>query len=182
MTNTIYILIIAVIVFIIGVFVFKLLNKNNIEEIEEQQALAKFHSALKKIQMPKVISEMNHKDLRSYGEDLLKTYKAIGYHDKKKHELEEIEWNSWEVSIIIQMYKEDFALTVPQYKEIFPKYLADNTVHSLETKLHPIFNKYSKEITLTGSEKYLKDTVIWSSYEMSVLLLFLARYQHKHLG
>lgn len=175
--------IIAIIVVIIVYIVVKLLlNNSNNSHTQDEEALELFHKELKRITLPKVIEDIPHKDIRSHAEELLKTYKALDYNQKTRKDLEDIEWNSWEVSIVIKMYKEDFALNAPTYKKIFPKDMIDNSIYNLEMKLHPIFKNYAKEVTLTGSKKYLRDQRIWSNYDMSVLLLFLCRYQSHYEG
>lgn len=181
MTNTMILIISAIVVLIIAIVVIKMIfgNKDD-NNSQKAQAIKNLHKELVKIRLPKVIETMDHKDLRTHAEQLMKTYKALEYKEKSRKELDAIEWNSWEVSIIIMMYKNDFALFVPQYKKFFPSDIADSSVYSLEFRLHPLFEKYKKEVTLTGSEVYLKDQVIWSSFEMSVLLLFLSKYQSNY--
>lgn len=181
MTNTMVLAVVAIVVLIVAIMLFKIiLGNQDGNKAQKAQAIKNLHKELVKIKLPKVIETMDHKDLRSHAEELMKTYKALDYQEKSRKELDQIEWNSWEVSIIIMMYKNDFALFVPQYKKFFPKDIVDNSVYSLEFRLHPLFDKYKKEVTLTGSEVYLKDQVIWSSFEMSVLLLFLSKYQSNY--
>ncbi len=150
-------------------------KKSNNNENEQMQINFKKH--LLKVNLPLVVKKLNKKELRLLAQDELKTYKALDYKNKLLKDMVDLEWHTWQVSVIIKMYKEEMDIYLPDYQNIFPKELVDLSVYSLEQKLHPIFEKYNKEVSQSGTKKYLLDQVIWTSKDISILLLFLVKYK-----
>ncbi|MEA1915835.1 MAG: hypothetical protein U9N30_11050 [Campylobacterota bacterium] len=175
--NTIIVVALALLVMVVIYMLVKKMMSSDSDVNRKDQMKKNFKRHLIEVHLPDVVKDLKTKDLRNLAAELLKTYKVLEYEKKVLNDMDDFEWHSWQVSTIIKMYKEEMDLFIPNYKEIFPSELADLSAYSLEQKLHPIFDKYNKEVSKKMSQKYLLDQVIWTSKDMSILLLFLAKYK-----
>jgi len=168
---------IVLILIILMLFTLKILKSNQENKHSNEEGKIEFKRKLLKVNLPNVVDRLSKKELRELAKEELSTYKALDYKNKLLKDMVKPEWHSWQVSIIIKMYKEDMDIFMPNYENYFPKELVDLSVYSLEYKLHLIFDKYNKEVPITGNKKYLKEHIIWTSKDMSILLLYLIKYK-----
>jgi hypothetical protein len=173
----IYVILGLILVVFILIFTVIKIVKSNSNNNENDKLKTSFKRHLIKVNLPAVVQRLRQDELRELAREELSTYKALGYKNKLLKDMVDIQWHTWQVSVIIKMYKEDMDIFFPNYKDIFPKELIDQSTYTLEKKLYPIFERYNKDVSINGTKKYLREQIIWTSKDISILLLFLIKYK-----
>lgn len=123
---------------------------------------------------PKEIDEMNRDTLREYVKNDIDTFESIGYKDFTKDQLIAAkEWHTWQVSIMLQLYKMGDSIFIPEKENIFPESIKELTKNSLERVIQNMISNYKNRANPNAKKEILSKDAKWSAMEVGCLLYFL---------
>ncbi len=107
----------------------------------------------------------------------LKTYKSLGYRFRKKSELQEQEYYSYQIGILLCALDRDIDLKIPNPKNVIPKFILDTRYEHVKVEVSDILKKFDSQVPKDLSDIITKDQFIWTPIEAGYLLYYLSIYK-----
>ena len=128
------------------------------------------------INLPLVYKDMETAVVTPMIKTELQTYKSLGYRFKNPIELNVLEYNTYQIGIMIQAIKIGIDLKVEKPNSYFHKdiYLHEN--RTITAFVIDLIKKYEKDVSTTASEIILKKENLFSPLEAGYLLYYLSFY------
>lgn len=125
------------------------------------------------IQVPKKIENMEHHILFQSCLKVFEVFKALKYPSKDERILDNIEWHSWQVSLLLTLLKTDKSFFIPNPQNNFHKVLLNKPISYIDTQMQKILNKYQNSVNINSSRDILSKDIIWSAKEVSIIFLYM---------
>lgn len=123
---------------------------------------------------PKEIDDMSRDDLRKHVKNDIDTFESIGYVNLTKDQLIAAkEWHSWQVSIMLQMYKMGETIFIAEKENIFPESIKELSKNSLERVIQNMISNYKNRANANAKKEILSKDAKWSAMEVGCLLYFI---------
>ncbi len=124
--------------------------------------------------LPKGIDELKRDDLREYVKNDIDTYRSIDY-SKYTPELlvAAKEWHTWQVCIMLKLYKMGDKIFISDKEEIFPDEIKELSKHNLEQVIQSIIKNLKIRANMNAKKEVLKKDAKWSAFEVSCLIYFI---------
>ena len=106
----------------------------------------------------------------------LQTYKSLGYRFKNPLELNILEYNNYQIGIMIQAIKLGIDLKVEKASSYFHKDIFLHENRTITAFVIDLIKKYEKDVSITSSEIILKKENLFSPLEAGYLLYYLSFY------
>lgn len=174
-----WIIIVFLILLIVVVSIVRKENKEDIKPIKE------FNSADFDIKLPSfsyvdfapAIEKLSASQLREIVRQIYKSFRCFDYQKMSLDNLEQKEWHSWQVSMLLFCFKKDVEFEIYNPDEIFPDFLLKADNNSLKSLLKTLLQKYENYVAiLDGKDKLSKD-YIWSNRDISIIFYILSKYK-----
>lgn len=135
-----------------------------------------FLKDLKLIKLPEEVVMLTDKVVLEECKEIYSTYKSIDYKNSNKKRYEDKEWNSWEVSYLMDMYnrKKDFKLH--DISEVLNEDVLELSFDDLSSNIRSIVKKYERSVDMTRGKHFLVKQKIWTAREISLILLYLHKF------
>ena len=105
---------------------------------------------------------------------MYKIFKSLNYISKNNTELNtSVEWNNYEVSLFLSLIQNNKNIPMQNSHEIFHSSILSLTKEQVIGELKTIVTKYNKSIS-KDNISFLKNQVIWSAKEISIILYYLS--------
>ena len=128
------------------------------------------------IMLPKKISQMDDYSLTKAAKQVFESFKALDYASKSPSKLDKIEWHTWQVSLLMAMFKQNKFLFVPNNDSLFHDLILNSNKNLVVQSTQKIIDKYNNHINLNKSRDELSQDIIWSSREVSILFYYMSKY------
>ena len=162
---------------VICVFViYKFFMSSKIEE-KENIVESKESIEIDFLPLPKAISRMSNDTVFSIVRKIHQVFVKFDYKYVKEDRLDEKEWHTWQISMLLKLYKNDKDYFIPHPKKIFHPSILELDMKSLESLVHTLLLKYRNHVNSTKTKDELCKDIIWTSREISVLFYFLSKYK-----
>ena len=126
------------------------------------------------IKIPSKIKEIDSLSLIKLTTELYKIFKSLTYITKDNNELNSsIEWNNYEISLFLFLLQNNKNIPMQDSQEIFHSSILSLTKEQVLGEIKSIITKYNKSIT-KDNIAFLKNQVIWSAKEISIILYYLS--------
>lgn len=126
------------------------------------------------IKIPSKIKEIDSLSLIKLTTELYKIFKSLAYITKDNNELNSsTEWNNYEVSLFLSLIQNNKNIPMQNSHEIFHSSILSLTKEQVIGELKTIVTKYNKSIS-KDNISFLKNQVIWSAKEISIILYYLS--------
>jgi len=132
---------------------------------------------LELFQLPPEIDKMTEFLISSIVRKVFEVYVKFDYKNASEDKLDEKEWHSWQVSMLLKLYKFNQEFYIPKQKEIFPKSVLAMDIKTLEDYINSLVVKYDNNVDITKSKDLLCSDVIWTTRDVSVLFYYLSKYR-----
>lgn len=129
------------------------------------------------LKIPKRIREMEPSLLYKDCKNLLENFKVLRYHQKDKTELQLIEWNNWEVFMLIGLIKINKDIFIPYPQEVFHPSIVELNKYDLLREINRIFLKYNR-VDKEFTYDILRSQINWSAREVSIIFLYLSVHKN----
>lgn len=177
------IFVICISVFIVCLFLFLLLSKKGTTYIKNGKIIDYDSSKIQirnpnisSLKIPKKIIEMDFFLLQKDCKNLFDNFKALSYNKKDKIDLSLVEWNNWEILLLMGLIKADKDIFISNPQEVFHSSIVELSKAKLTTEINKIFEK-SNKIDNNLPNDILKNQINWSIKEISIVFYYLSRYK-----
>jgi hypothetical protein len=128
--------------------------------------------------LPKDIEDLSKRKLREIVHKIFDSYKIFDYKKMDLNELNKKEWHSWQVSMLLMLFKKDEEYFIVNQEEIFHDFLLNSNENDIKSFIHTILRKYKKQVDISSKKDKLCKEYIWTNKEISILFYFLANYKN----
>lgn len=165
---------------VLVVLLFDISKKTKVVKIQKASYSNKYEN-INIINLPEALDQIPFNQRFEVPKKILKSYIALNY-QKNKSTYNDNTWHSWQISILINVYKKNFDLFIPNPEDIFGDDVLALSDNMLKNLVNNIFVKYKKEVFISSSKDSLSKDLRWSGKEISLLLYFLSRYKEFSKG
>ncbi len=173
----------SLIVVLLIVLIVVLLKKKN-KKVEEDFDKEAFILSLKNQQkstitvltLPLEVESLSNNQIRDISRKILRIFESLDYRNNAV-EYAKTSWHSWQVSILMSLYKREMELFIPNKSEIFKDDIIEQSESSLKQLMSKLILKYKKEVKIQLNKEILSKNRIWTGEEVAILLYFLSRYK-----
>ena len=127
--------------------------------------------------LPLEIDALSKNEVRDISRKILRIFESLEY-KKNYNEYEKKSWHTWQVSMLLSLYKRDMELFIPNPQSIFRDEIIEQSKSSLDELVKKILTRYKKEVKVHLSKETLSKNRIWSGEEVSILMYYLSRYKN----
>lgn len=167
--------VLLIIVIIIIIATFSGGNKKTAPKtVRKNEPLRLVH--IQSIELPKQVESISKREIHGIVSKILRVYEKLDY-NTNKGEFMKAQWHTWQVSLIMKLYKAGQGLHVYNPEKIFPVELLQRSDKDLRQLVNDILNKYKRDVDPHRNRDFLSREVIWSGRDVAILFLFLSRYE-----
>ena len=130
---------------------------------------------VKSIQLPKKITQMDFISLSKASKQVFESFKALDYAHKPSSKLDKVEWHTWQVSLLMAMFKAEKGFFVPPEDSLFHEVILSTNKNSIVSSTQKIIDKYNNNIDINKSRDVLSQDIFWSSKEVSILFYYMSK-------
>jgi septation ring formation regulator EzrA len=170
------------IIIILIIFISLLVILLNINSKNEKSSQKSSNSNIERtlvvdnIILPKKISQMDHLSLSKASKQVFESFKALDYVNKPSSKLDKVEWHTWQVSLLMAMFKDKKGFIVPSNDALFHEVILNTNENSLVQSTQRIIEKYNNNIDINKSRDQLSLDIFWSSKEVSILFYYMSKH------
>lgn len=180
------VVLLSVIAILLAVLIFVLLKKkvSKIDDIDYDKK--EYVNSLKSrgnlssitlLALPVEVESLSNIQVRDISRKILRIYESLDYKNNNDEYIKD-SWHSWQVSILLSLYKRDMELFIPNQANIFKDEIVDQSESSLKELISKILNKYKNEVKINLNKEILSKNRIWNGEEVSIILYFLSKYKN----
>jgi len=129
------------------------------------------------LRLPKEIDKMTEFTVSSIVRKIFETYCKFDYKNATENQLEEKQWHTWQVSMIMKLYKFNQEFYIRNKESIFPEDILKLKPKSLESLAQSLVMKYDNSVKISKSKDDLCKDIIWTVRDVSVLFYYLSTYR-----
>ena len=129
------------------------------------------------LQLPVEIEKMTEFLISSIVRKIYDVYVKFDYKKANDDQLDEKEWHTWQVSMLLKLYKFNQEFYIPHPKEIFPKSILEMDLKTLEDYANSLVIKYDNNVDITKSKDLLCLDVIWTTRDVSIMFYYMSKYR-----
>jgi len=144
---------------------------------ETPAVVIKEEKGIEFLQFPADIEKMTEFLISSIVRKVYEVYVKFDYKNATDDQLDEREWHSWQVSMLLKLYKFNQEFYIPKQKEVFPKSILDMNLKTLEDYINSLIIKYDNNVDISKSKDLLCSDVIWTTRDVSILFYYLSKYR-----
>lgn len=178
--SVVIILIILIVVILLILFLISKLNKEVKPTVKKT-----ISSEEMKVTMPNVftlflpikVEKLSNNEVQTISKKIFDPFKYIDYKNMSLDELDKKEWHSWQISILLSMYKRGEEFFIPNQEEKFHSIFLNSTENDIKSLMTTIIKKYNNYVDSKKSKDELCKDYIWSNKDASTIFYFLANYK-----
>ena len=129
------------------------------------------------IELPIIYKDMNMDRIIRDVKSEFQTYKSLGYRFKQNSELQEKEYYSFQIGILLNAMKHNIEINIRNIKEYLPTFILNSTKDNLQYQTSEIIKRFDKEVSKDISEIIARDDFIWTPIDTGYLLYYIAKYK-----
>lgn len=177
--NTFLLIIIVFLLIICIVLSVFLVRKNKKVRVEKEDVIIdKKIEKIEKIDIldivvPIKILQMGHPTLFQSCTRVFESFKALDYASKPESVLSNIEWHTWQISLLLALLKTDREVFIPNPKKIFHSMILEKSQSAIEEEMNKILHKYVDNVDINKTREELSNEIIWSCKEVSIIFCYM---------
>lgn len=130
------------------------------------------------LDLPPKIEKLSKSELHDIVRKVYEAFKIFDYKKMSSFEYEKKEWHSWQISLLLMLYKKDEDLFIPNQSVIFHDSLLNSNQNNIKSLMNSILKKYDNYVEIESTKDMLCKNHIWSNRDVSVILYFLSNYKN----
>lgn len=151
-------------------------KNKKIEELDKNSKHSR-NPQISSLKIHKKIIEMEALLLQKDCKKLFDNFKSLAYTKKNKQDLALVEWNNWEVFLLMGLIKIDKDMFISNPHEVLHPSIAQLSKSEVVSHMNVIFDKYNKlDKDLTSD--VLRSQINWSPIEVSTIFYYLSIYKN----
>ena len=133
--------------------------------------------SIEDIHFPEPIEKMTEFLISSICRKIYDVYVKFDYINANEEQLLEKQWHTWQISMLLKLYKYNMEFYIPNREHVFPPSIASLDLDSLDGLMHDLLIKYKNSVRITMKKDDLCKELIWSVRDVTILLCFLSKYR-----
>lgn len=129
------------------------------------------------MELPKHIESISKREIPGIVSKILRVYEKLDYLTNKS-EFNKAQWHTWQVSLMLKLYKTGQGLYIPRPDAIFPPELVQRSDKDLRQLMNDVLNKYKRDVQPHRNRDFLSREVIWTGRDVAIIFYFLSRYEN----
>lgn len=184
--NTLSLMVIVLlltVILVLLIVVISILNKSNKSKKERVKTdfnnndLKSSLPSIKAVQLPASIEKLASDELYFIVKKIYESYGYLDYKNMNVEDLEKKEWHTWQVSLLLKVYKMGDDYYIGNKDEVFHNSLLKASEEKINSKMDAIIKHYVNFVDIHASKDKLSKEYIWSSMDVSVIFYFLSSYK-----
>lgn len=175
-TLFIFISIVVIVCIVLLFFVFKFMNQKDAQNLESQvsnEEIKSLGERIDNLQLPYNIESMPQHELYKATRIVLDSFKAIDYRNNKKASLQNKEWHTWQVSLLIALIKKGESIPIQKPREVFSQIILESKKSDVVSQLNRIVEKYNNNVNISKNRDELSREHIWTGEDVSLIFLYM---------
>lgn len=127
--------------------------------------------------LPSKVEDISKRELPVVVRKIFNSFKYLDYKNMSLDELDKKEWHSWQVSVLLLMYKRDEEFFIPEQEKYFHPFLLNSNENNMKSLMTTIIKKYNNYVEVSKSKDQLSKDYIWTNRDASIIFYFLANYK-----
>lgn len=174
--SIILLVIIIVLLLICITLLFLLLERNKKRKVVVNE-VNKARIEIDNIDLPRKIKNMPHHILFQACTKIFDLFVTLDYASKSRKILNNFEWHSWQVSLLLALVQSDKSFFIPNSKKLFHKIILDKSVKVIDEDMQRILYKYEKNVNINKNRDELSKDIIWSPREVSIIFSYMINHK-----
>ncbi|MCP4971989.1 MAG: hypothetical protein GY932_15540 [Arcobacter sp.] len=129
------------------------------------------------LSLPSTIENLTKSQLLDIARKVFDTYKVFDYRSMDAFELDKKEWHSWQISLLLMLFKENEEFFIPNKEQIFHQFLLNSNENDIKSFMRGIMKKYENYVNITDKKDTLCKEHIWTNRDISVIFYFLSNFK-----
>lgn len=182
---TIFIFLTAILILLI--IVISLLLKNNKSEKSQKKERIKADfskssvvsslPSIKAVEFPINIEKLPSDELYHITNKIYESYRYFDYKNMELEDLEKKEWHTWQISILLKVYKMGDDYYIGNKDEVFHNSLLNASEEKINLMMDRIIKHYVNSVDIYAGKDKLSREYKWSNMDVSVIFYFLSNYK-----
>ncbi len=170
--NYTFLFFIAIIVLFIPIFFYRKKENKKRMQIEKYKIKQKIY--IEAIDLPAKIENMDTSQTLEIIKKIFHIFSILDLKYLSEEEFDKREWHTWQISILLKLYKLKREFFIANKQEIFHLSILQLDEISLNSLIQTILFKYKNYVNIKKSKDFLSKELIWSNREISILFYFLS--------
>lgn len=158
---------------VIEEFVEKEDELKNVQEEKNKVTIIEKTSPISKLKFPRRIELLADHLLLQACINIFETFKALEYAKKNDFVLNNYEWHSWQISLLLSFIQREEHIFIPHTKNLFHKVIVDKPLITIKRDFEGLIDKYQNSVNIHKSRDELSKDLIWSAKEVSVIFYYM---------
>lgn len=166
--------VIVVLLIVCIILLIILLNKGDSnKKSKEIRIISSPNIKIERLSFPPKIEEMGHHLLFQSCAKVFDAFKLLEYAKKSEIYLNNYEWHTWQVSLLLSLIQRDQEFFLPKSKNLFHESIVNKPMEKIKIDFENILLKYKDNVNITKSRDELSSEVIWSIKEISIIFYYM---------
>ena len=162
----------CLLIYFLFIEVLKFLGGDSVVEVEKKEEMS-----IEFLHFPPEIEKMSEFLISSIVRKIYDVYAKFDYKNALEDKLDEKEWHTWQISMLLKLYKYNQEFYISNKEEIFHKSILELDLKSLKSLTHSLVIKYENNVMISKSKDALCKDVIWTVRDVSILFCYLSKYR-----
>lgn len=152
-------------------------KKERIKASSSKSSVSSSLPSTKSIYFPANIEKLSSKELYFITKKIYESYRYFDYKNMEDHDLDKKEWHSWQISILLKVYKMGDDYYIGNKDEVFHSSLLNASEKKINLMMDRIIKRYEKTVNIDAGKDKLSKEYEWSNMDASVIFYFLSTYK-----
>lgn len=128
------------------------------------------------VELPKQVESIAKSGIPSIVSQIQRVYENLDYKINIQ-EFTKPQWHTWQVSMLLKMYKSGLSIHITNPQALFPADLYNKSDRDLRQIMNDIMTKYKRDVETHRNRDFLSRDIIWTGRDVGIMLYFLSKYQ-----
>jgi hypothetical protein len=180
------VIVLVILVVVLLLLVIVVLNKSN--TVKEEKKIKPLNSTTVKedvlmpssigLFLPPSIEKLSKTQLLYISREIFGTYQVFDYKSMDIYELDKKEWHTWQVSLLLMLFKKDEEFFISNKESIFHQFLLNSNENDIKNLMKSILKKYDNYVNIEHTKDDLCKEHIWTNKDISIIFFFLSSFKN----
>ncbi|MCK5295172.1 MAG: hypothetical protein KAJ49_10995 [Arcobacteraceae bacterium] len=132
---------------------------------------------IRDIDMPMIYKSMDQDRIIRDIKSELQTYKSLGYRFKDKKQLEEKEYYTFQIGILLNALSNDIDLNIIKVEKYIPEFIYNSTSETIIYQISEIIKRFDIQVSKSISDIVARDEFNWTPIDAGYIFYYLSFYK-----
>ena len=129
------------------------------------------------VELPIIYNSMDDDRVQRDIKTELETFKSVGYRLSSNKNIENNEYNTYQIGILLNALKKDLDLKISVAKNYLPAFIYNSTNKTMKKQISDIIKKYDADVKKDISESNAREDYFWMPKDAGYILYYLSIYK-----